>query len=75
MLPSETAQTPLRRSLVALAYGVSALVGIVAGYGFGHRIGGPLIGVVVSLNAAVFCSILVGAAAERMCGRATPGPR
>jgi hypothetical protein len=67
VVQSEPARTALQRGLIALAYALAALAGIVAGYAFGNRIGGPVVGVVLSLNAAVFCSIVVGAAAERLC--------
>jgi hypothetical protein len=57
----------VQRWLVALAYGLAALVGMVYGYDFGKVIGGPFVGVVLALNSAVFCSIVIGALAEKLC--------
>jgi hypothetical protein len=56
-----------QRIFLALACTLAALAGTVACYGFGNRIGGPLVGVVLALNGAVFGSILAGALAERLC--------
>jgi LytS/YehU family sensor histidine kinase len=36
-------------------------------YGFGTLIGGPLVGVVLALNGAVFAALMAGALAERLC--------
>ena len=59
--------TPLQRRLLWLVYGLSALLGMVYGYGFGKVLGGPIVGVVLALNGAVFCSIVAGALAETLC--------
>jgi hypothetical protein len=72
MHPSESAPTPaLQRWLLRLVYGLAAVLGMVYSYDFGKVIGGPLVGVVLALNGAVFCSIVAGALAERLC-RAQP---
>lgn len=59
----------LQRSVLALVYVLAAAVGLVSGYDFGSRIGGIFVGVVLALNGAVFCSIVVGAVAERWLQR------
>jgi hypothetical protein len=51
---------PLRRAALALLHLLAAGAGLAAGYDFGSRIGGPVAGVLLALNAALFCSILVG---------------
>lgn len=61
----------LPRVLSALLTVLAALAGLVTSYDFGVQIGGPLVGVVLALNGALFCSIVVGALAERLC-RAWP---
>ena len=63
----DATKTSAQRIFIALAYTLAALAGTVACYGFGNRIGGPLVGVVLALNGAVFCSIVAGALAERLC--------
>jgi hypothetical protein len=68
MHPFESAPTPaLQRWLLRLVYGLAAVLGMVYSYDFGKVIGGPLVGVVLALNGAVFCSIVAGALAERLC--------
>jgi hypothetical protein len=57
----------MQRVLVALAYALAALAGMVYSYDFGKLIGGPVVGVVLALNGAVFCSIIAGALAEKLC--------
>lgn len=59
--------TPMQRWLVRLVYVLAAAAGMVYSYDFGKIIGGPLVGVVLALNGAVFCSIVAGALAERLC--------
>ena len=59
--------TPMQRWLVRGVYLLAALVGLVGSYEFGRTIGGPLVGVVLALNGALFCSIVTGALAERLC--------
>jgi hypothetical protein len=59
--------TPLQRWLVRLVYALAAVLGMVNSYGFGKLIGGPIVGVVLALNGAVFCSIVAGALAEKLC--------
>ena len=65
--PDSASVTPMQRWLVRLAYGLAAAAGMVYGYDFGKVIGGPFVGVVLALNGAVFCSIVAGALAERLC--------
>lgn len=45
---------------------LAAALGLVAGYGFGARLAGPLVGVVTALNAAVICALLADAAWHRL---------
>jgi hypothetical protein len=41
---------------------------MIYGYDFGKVIGGgPFVGVVLALNGALFCSVLAGALAEKLC--------
>jgi hypothetical protein len=47
---------------------VAGMAGLVLGYDFGNRLGGMLIGAVLALNGALFCSILAASAAERLLG-------
>jgi hypothetical protein len=65
------AETPaagtLQRWLVRLVYLLAAVAGMVYSYDFGKVIGGPIVGVVLALNGAVFCSIVAGALAEKLC--------
>jgi hypothetical protein len=57
----------LQRWLVRLVYLLAAVAGMVYSYDFGKVIGGPIVGVVLALNGAVFCSIVAGALAEKLC--------
>ncbi len=63
----ERVPTPLQRWLVRLVYLLAAVAGMVYSYDFGKVIGGPIVGVVLALNGAVFCSIVAGALVERLC--------
>ena len=63
----------LPRVLSALLTLLAALAGLVYSYDFGVQIGGPLVGVVLALNGALFCSIVAGALADRL-RRAWPQP-
>lgn len=70
MHPAETAPiTALQRWLLRLVALTAALLGMVYSYDFGQVIGGPIVGVVLALNGAVFCSIVAGALAEKLCRR------
>jgi hypothetical protein len=62
--PSDVQRPP--RWLVAAVSLLAALPGVVYSYDFGAQIGGPLVGVVLALNGALFCSILAGALVERL---------
>jgi len=53
--------------LVRLVYMLAAVAGMIYSYDFGKVIGGPLVGVVLALNGAIFCSIVAGALAEKLC--------
>jgi hypothetical protein len=64
--PESATAAPVQRWLVRLAYGLAVVLGAIYGYDFGSRIGGMFIGVILALNGAVFCSIVAGAAAERL---------
>ena len=65
--PESASMTPVQRWLVRLVYMLAAGAGMIYSYGFGKVIGGPFVGVVLALNGAVFCSIVAGALAERLC--------
>jgi hypothetical protein len=62
--PSDVQRPP--RWLVAAVSTLAALAGLVYSYDFGVQIGGPVVGVVLALNGALFCSILAGALVERL---------
>ena len=59
--------TPVKRWLLRLVYALAAVLGMVYSYDFGRIIGGPFVGVLLALNGAVFCSIVAGALAEKLC--------
>ena len=44
---------------------VAGLVGAFFAYGFGLQISGRLLGILLALNGAAFCSIVAGALADR----------
>jgi hypothetical protein len=68
MLHADTpAASPARRWLPRLASLLAAVAGANYSYDFGALIGGPLVGLVLALNGAVFGSVLAGALAERLC--------
>lgn len=73
--PEPAPATPAPRWLIRSIYGLAAMLGLLAGYDFGQVIGGPLMGAVVALNGALFCSIVAGALAERLCQWWTPSHR
>jgi hypothetical protein len=56
-----------QRWLVRLVYGLAAVLGMLSSYDFGQTIGGPWVGVMLALNGAIFCSIVAGALAEKLC--------
>lgn len=62
-----TRTSTARRWLPRLASLLAAMAGALYSYDFGALIGGPLVGVVLALNGAVFGSVLAGALAERLC--------
>lgn len=45
---------------------LAALLGLVYGFDAGQRMSGPMLGVVMALNAAVIASLLAGAVADRI---------
>jgi hypothetical protein len=65
--PEAVPASPLQRGLLWLVYALAAVAGALACYDFGRVIGGPVVGVVLALNGAVFCSIVAGAAVEKLC--------
>lgn len=69
--PHDRARTTITRAATLAA----ALVGLWFGFDFGQRIGGTVIGVVLAANGALFCSILVAAAVERLLRQRRDGDR
>ena len=57
------------RRLVQFACFVAVLAALKCGYDFGARLSGPWLGVVLAINAAVFCALVVGLVAERVSVR------
>jgi len=47
-------------------WALASLLGLKFGYDFGYQLGGMLFGALTALNSALFCSILAGAAADRV---------
>jgi hypothetical protein len=72
--PDTTKDKPLQRGLLRLVYVLAAVAGMVTSYDFGKLIGGPIVGVLLALNGAIFCSIVAGALAEKLC-RGWPAAR
>ncbi len=70
--------TPVKALLMG-GYGIVSLTGAFFGYQVGQQIDGALIGVVMAINAAIFCALLFSIAAgwvERMAGhRPEPNAR
>ena len=65
MTNSGGAHRPYRR-LIQFIYLVAIVIGLKYGYDFGNRISGMILGVVVALNAAVFCVIIISVVVERL---------
>jgi hypothetical protein len=63
----------LRRIVIALAYVAAISAGLKYGYDFGAQISGRLLGVVLAINGAVFCSLIVGMVTDRFA-RVTDEP-
>lgn len=59
----------LQRGLLWGTTLLATAAGMVYGYDFGKLIGGPVVGVVLALNAAVFCAIMASALVETLCRR------
>ena len=55
-----------RGGLAIALHVVAAGVGLLAGYDFGARVGGPLGGVVAALCGAAFCSLLAEGTISRL---------
>ncbi len=65
--PEMTAgKRPLQHWLVLLVYLLAAMVGMFYCYDFGKLIGGPIVGMVLALNGAVFCSMMAGALVDTL---------
>ncbi|KNZ32845.1 MAG: hypothetical protein AD742_09015 [Methylibium sp. NZG] len=56
----------MQRALVLAAYGAAIVAGLKYGYDFGKQISGPILGVVLAVNGALFCSIVVGMLVDRL---------
>lgn len=61
---SSPARSWMRQALPALAHLAAAATGAWFSYGFGLRIGGPAMGLLLAVNAAVMAAMLVDAAAD-----------
>jgi hypothetical protein len=66
---SPTATVRTKRWLVWTATVIAGLVGLFCGFDFGNRLAGMWLGAVLALNGALFCSIVVAAAAEKLTQR------
>lgn len=69
-MPKETSEQPrpLQRRVVQVTQIVAVVVGLKYGYDFGKQISGTLLGVVLAINGAVFCAIVVGMVADLAFG-------
>lgn len=65
MKPPESSRL-LRTGLVALAYLLAVAAGVKFGFDFGNRISGTVLGVVLAVNGALFCSFIVGVVFDRL---------
>ena len=61
-----THPSPAWRWLPRLASLLAAAAAAIYSYDFGALIGGPLVGVVLALNGAVFGAVMAGALVERL---------
>jgi hypothetical protein len=66
MAHTHTSHPSASRRWVWATQAVAAGVGLVLGYDFGVRISGTLLGVVLALNGALFCSMVVDVLADRL---------
>jgi predicted cobalt transporter CbtA len=64
MPPVTHAARPAGRGLW-LAHAIAVALGLGLGFDFGRQISGSLLGVVLAINGAVFCSMVVDQAVER----------
>jgi len=64
--PEATTPNAARRWLPRLASLLAAAAGAIYSYDFGTLIGGPLVGVVLALNGAVFGALMAGALVDRL---------
>ena len=78
---AERPDRPLRAAWPSLSkarwwlYALSLMAGAAAapfGYDVGQRIAGPLIGWVMALNSAVFCTLVAGAVLDRVSSLLKP---
>ena len=65
----------VRHALTAVAHLVAAATGAWFSYGFGLRIGGPAMGLLLAVNAAVMAAMLVDAAADAVSAYLRPRRR
>lgn len=70
------ARTRARPLWAWIAYVAVSVPGLIYGYEFGARLGGMLLGLVVAVNGALFCSIMASAVIEPLMRRTvTPASR
>jgi hypothetical protein len=60
-----------RHHAVLVLQWMSAVIGFVYGFDFGHQVSGAMLGLVLAINSALFCSIMVGAIDDAI-GRLKP---
>jgi len=67
-MPTPQEKAGAYRWLAWIAAAISGLVGMYYGFEFGSRLNGLWFGVLLAVNGALFCSILVAAAVEKLIG-------
>jgi hypothetical protein len=56
----------LGRYLLWAVYGITSMIGAAYGFLFGERVGGVLLGVVLAINCAAFCAVMLSGIVERL---------